>query len=59
MGKAVRFVNAVNAGLALGGVALLIGTGAAVAGVALAALAAVGGALVALSVVDILKGGAA
>lgn len=46
MGKAVRFVNAVNAGLALGGVAL-------------AALAAVGGALVALSVVDILKGGAA
>lgn len=58
MGKAVRFVNAVNAGLALGGVALLIGTGAEGCGVALAALAAVGGALVALSVVDILKGGA-
>ena len=60
MGKAVKFVNAANAGLALGGVALLIGMGADGCGVALAALAAAGGAMVAaFAVAYILKGGAA
>ena len=48
--RCAAIVNAANAGLAVGGVALLIGTGADGCAVALAALAAVAGALIAVRI---------
>ena len=48
--RCAAIVNAANAGLAVGGVALLIGTGADGCAVALAALAAVAGALIAVCI---------
>lgn len=58
--RCVAIVYAANAGLAIGGVALIAWTGAGYAPFQMAALAAVAGALVAARIASyILKGGAA